>query len=1216
MKKVMLISIITLVFSMTFASAFSFDDWFRKIIGLSPPEVDMCSTLNQEVIDRIEELQANDKVVILREGDQIVRNDDTGRKDYFVIATQDGGRILRIQQFVFDVIENRFTFEFQDAITFDTVADLVTDENDQTEFYFVGDYHGYIKAYSVSSEERYITLTWGEGATFEDGGTQLDTFIDCNEVGECTENWVCEDWSECVDGQRTRECNDVNLCGTEEDIPPLVEGCVDGCEESWSCSDWSACVDNMQTRTCTDANNCGTEDDQPEESQLCGCLDSDEGISEFALGIVHYGERHISSSSDVCQDDNTLSEKYCAGEESVTEEINCEFGCVDGVCKKETGNDETTNLYICQDSDPEQDYFIEGMVEHGIITPEGNPSSISHDFCTSSETLKQHYCENGYYGGFDEYTCPESCYLGICTSEGFPPGHCEDGTPFWSCSTNKPLYCDNGILIDNCGSCGCDSDLICQDEGSCIQEECEDECSEEGQEANCGYEGVFECGYYDEDECLEWGPCIGDNHGPPLIPLQASLETSSGYVNGDPAVFPIGQIFSVVDSFVEDRSNTGIDSVIVDIIVNGEIIASTELTCIPDDYPPAQNEYDCTGGTWHADDVEVDIENIYIVRTIATDNLGQVTTKDRVYNILFVGIDPTLCKELIPGHNDPEANRANYVFLGFGYENTTLNASREEIVKSLGTALMDQQATLRGLLSVSPFKENPDKFNFWYISEVYPIDNCEPGGGIIDCIDDQALAASCVFSNKYVSYLIDQSFIPYVDNSILYLSAPLSRPTIKEYSCDAGQSTFEPIECPDTCFDGACTSETVYNQTESNFSLSLFNFTTNGDENIVLEVPITDTSISLDFLYGSGEEFLGMGEHSEKRLAVSNSNTLTYYETLDGQDYHENFITSYIAQTESESFLLRANIETDTVTISKYGEGSWQQICPDRVVGQTCSIGSTILTVESIDYIIGELESATFSSSDDASFNRIFDTNNNYINLPTEEIFPIEEIEVNVFDSADNFVEQYLMYWEFNNAVIERTGGNSEDCYDSDLSLEFPDGKNIFLQGTVTDTNGSYTDECLPSGRINRGVIGYTNEYFETEIGLLVSDTIQAVFVHEVGHHFASLKDEYILYGTNLSQTTSYKNCYLGPEETQEECLESSQWVDFIGNGCGEEGIIDCEEGDEYYNLEIGCYEGCSWENVFRSARKTIMRTTPTEPYSFGKWNEFLIQEILDQFDG
>lgn len=52
----------------------------------------------------------------------------------------------------------------------------------------------------------------------------------------CKENWKCGEWTNCIDGEQTRECVDLNNCGTvghkpEEKVgceSPLVASCKDG----------------------------------------------------------------------------------------------------------------------------------------------------------------------------------------------------------------------------------------------------------------------------------------------------------------------------------------------------------------------------------------------------------------------------------------------------------------------------------------------------------------------------------------------------------------------------------------------------------------------------------------------------------------------------------------------------------------------------------------------------------------------------------------------------------------------------------------------------------------------------------------------------------------------------------------------------------------------------------------------------------------------------
>jgi DNA-binding beta-propeller fold protein YncE len=45
---------------------------------------------------------------------------------------------------------------------------------------------------------------------------------------------------------------------------------------------------------------------------------------------------------------------------------------------------------------------------------------------------------------------------------------CSDGTPYGNCSITKPLFCANGVLINQCGLCGCVSGKTCSSNGACV----------------------------------------------------------------------------------------------------------------------------------------------------------------------------------------------------------------------------------------------------------------------------------------------------------------------------------------------------------------------------------------------------------------------------------------------------------------------------------------------------------------------------------------------------------------------------------------------------------------------------------------------------------------------------------------------------------------------------------------------------------------------------
>ena len=89
--------------------------------------------------------------------------------------------------------------------------------------------------------------------------------------------------------------------------------------------------------------------------------------------------------------------------------------------------------------------------------------------CSANKPL---YCENG--------TLINNCQIcgcnqgkecsvnGTCSVIPTPPNPtCSDRTPYWNCSLTKPLYCKNGTLIENCGFCGCNIGFECQVNGTC-----------------------------------------------------------------------------------------------------------------------------------------------------------------------------------------------------------------------------------------------------------------------------------------------------------------------------------------------------------------------------------------------------------------------------------------------------------------------------------------------------------------------------------------------------------------------------------------------------------------------------------------------------------------------------------------------------------------------------------------------------------------------------
>lgn len=75
----------------------------------------------------------------------------------------------------------------------------------------------------------------------------------------------------------------------DEPIPEIVPEETDICTEDWMCLEWSECVNSTQERVCIDINNCGTENDKPDISQGCEEQNFITGMFSFVTTPVGLG---------------------------------------------------------------------------------------------------------------------------------------------------------------------------------------------------------------------------------------------------------------------------------------------------------------------------------------------------------------------------------------------------------------------------------------------------------------------------------------------------------------------------------------------------------------------------------------------------------------------------------------------------------------------------------------------------------------------------------------------------------------------------------------------------------------------------------------------------------------------------------------------------------------------------------------------------------------
>lgn len=79
--------------------------------------------------------------------------------------------------------------------------------------------------------------------------------------------------------------------------------------------------------------------------------------------------------------------------------------------------------------------------------------------------LKPKYCDKGALKpNCQKCGCPADQ---VCIETGECIPKCSDGTLFGRCSGNQPFYCIKGSLVENCHKCGCYEGGACQADGRC-----------------------------------------------------------------------------------------------------------------------------------------------------------------------------------------------------------------------------------------------------------------------------------------------------------------------------------------------------------------------------------------------------------------------------------------------------------------------------------------------------------------------------------------------------------------------------------------------------------------------------------------------------------------------------------------------------------------------------------------------------------------------------
>lgn len=151
-----------------------------------------------------------------------------------------------------------------------------------------------------------------------------------------------------------------------------------------------------------------------------------------------------------------------------------------------------------------------------------------------------------------------------------------------------------------------------------------------------------------------------------------------------------------------------------------------------------------------------------------------------------------------------------------------------------------------------------------------------------------------------------------------------------------------------------------------------------------LETEIKDGEVTIPIMYANASgAFVGIGKDSGELLNTGNNSLSIVYNHTAGDRM---FVGSWNSSLDSESYLLRLNnFKNDSgvskTTIQRHSGGSWSDACTDRRAGDTCTLGSLTLTVNSVDGPIST-KTAQITAGAGGSFNHLYTKSGLKVFLP------------------------------------------------------------------------------------------------------------------------------------------------------------------------------------------------------------------------------------------
>ena len=369
--------------------------------------IDICSQLNDEVKNKVRELEKFE-TVIKKEGDPIHYH------NYVLIRNNSGVRILNLVDvenvsYTFssdkiDFVDINGIFKYRTLMISGGSGVLLLDGNEMQVKYSGAD--------TDAAEDYVVTINWGQIDEIND---YSNCFVDMCGDGIINNNEVCDKTS--LNGKTCRDFQ----------YDDGAISCCISCEKF----DLSQCKKVVSEKSCTD-HDINSTNQYYSASEVTASF---EGY-EYGPGCTDAIASGVGSNSngagalDTCYSDgNTLLERICNVDKSIGSiEFKCPGGCKDGKCVEEEK--------VCIDSDGGIDYFIKGSISDRI-----SGWGMFEDYCLNSSNLIERHCLGSDTNFTISYDCPKSCQNGACLKEEIPSNNQDDclknPDTYWDQETNK-----------------------------------------------------------------------------------------------------------------------------------------------------------------------------------------------------------------------------------------------------------------------------------------------------------------------------------------------------------------------------------------------------------------------------------------------------------------------------------------------------------------------------------------------------------------------------------------------------------------------------------------------------------------------------------------------------------------------------------------------------------------------------------------------------------